>query len=422
MSLIFLSHAHKDKETIDLINQRLILSGIPTWYDSNSLNNGDSLHGKIVEGISNAKVFCLFYSTHAAVSGNVRFEIEHAIKRKVSDPSFQVRLYLIDDIGIPPELKIWVYKRLSNVTNKISFIIDDLKGCFNMVNLPSHHKNYSLRTDAMGIAHEITGGNVYGSYFIDEESSLLLFLKESSKEVSAYELSICKKLGHRFLPKYTFSNQGRVEKFGIDLVEGRSVLSISSWEGGNGMGEHFFSLIDLNTFEEFTYREGRLYAYYEGPISPLVRLGDGLFISDQSFFELAQKYDFFEKTGPDRKNWFYANSIWLARNNDKSNFGRIEFIPFESGLESDLETRLKGDGCEWFMWERGPIVHLDDKTGRRYIAIATASRYNKFDRLKKIKDGISFTVDDQKYDLLLEGEKWKLIEILNDSQSSKTRS
>lgn len=410
MSSIFLSHAHTDKGFVSEVNGKLNSSGIGTWYDTNSLTNGDGLHRGIVAGISNAKVFCLFYSKDAAISENVRFEIAHAIQKKVSDPSFQICVFILDEVEAPKELAIWKYTRLSNIENKVSFVLEDLKN--RVPALVRSSVVYSLGAEALDVAHEIIGYKVFGSHFIDRESSLLLILKGSHKDACAYEACIYKKLGERrFVLKSTFIGQGRVQKFGIDQVEGRSILSISSWEGGNGMGEHFFSLVDLNTLEQFSYNEGRLYAYYEGPISPEVKLNDGLFISEESFYELTQRYEFFEKEEVDRKNWFYANCIWFARNNDKSNFGRIDFIPFESGLdENDLHKKIDGVGCQWLMGERGPIVYRDVQTGAKYIAIATASRYNEFKDLKLTKNGISFSVDKQRFELEREDGEWRLLE------------
>lgn len=412
MSLIFLSHAHKDKDFVNEVNRQLNSSGVGTWYDSSSLANGDRLHHEIVQGISNAKVFCLFYSKDAATSGNVQFEIDHAITKSVSDSSFQICIFLLDEVGVPKVLGTRIYTRLTNIENKISFVLEDLKKRVPSSDLVRSSVTYSLGAEASDVAHEMIGHRVFGSHFIDQESSLLLILKGSVKDACAYEACIYKKLGgRRFVQKYTFTGQGRVEKFGIDQVEGRSILSISSWEGGNGMGEHFFSLIDLNTFEEFSYKEGRLYAYYEGPISPVVRLNDGLFISEKSFYVLTQKYDFFEKEDVDKKCWFYANRIWLVKNNDKSNFGRIDFISFETGLdENDLIKKVDGVGCQWLMGERGPIVYKDVQSGMKYIAMATASRYNEFKDLKLTINGISFSVDKQKFELERENDGWRLLE------------
>ena len=410
MSSIFLSHAHNDKGFVSEVNGKLNSSGIRTWYDTTSLANGQGLHSEIVKGISSAKVFCLFYSKDAAMSENVRFEIAHAIQKKVSDPSFQICVFILDEVEAPKELAIWKYTRLSNIENKVSFVLEDLKN--RVPALVRSSVVYSLGAEALDAAHEIIGHKVFGSHFIDQESDLLLILKASADDACAYEACLYKKLGgRRFVLKYTFTGQGRVEKFGIDQVEGRSILSISSWEGGNGMGEHFFSIVDLNTFEDFSYKEGRLYAYYEGPISPVVRLNDALFISEQSFFELTQKYEFFEKDDVDTNYWFYANRMWLAKNNDKSNFGRIDFIPFESGLnENDLHKKIDGVGCQWLMGERGPIVYRDVQTGAKYIAMATASRYKEFKDLKLTKNGISFSVDKQKFELERENDGWRLLE------------
>jgi hypothetical protein len=289
--------------------------------------------------------------------------------------------------------------------------LEDLKGRVPSFHFTRSSITYSLGAEALDVAHEIIGHRVYGSHFIDQELNLLLILKGSSTDACAYEACIYKKMGRRFSLKYTFAGHGRVQKFGIDQVEGRSILSISSWEGGNGMGEHFFSLVDLNTLEQFSYNEGRLYAYYEGPISPAVKLSEGLFISEQSFYELTQKYEFFEKEEIDRNHWFYANRLWLAKNNDKSNFGRIDFVPFESGFDdNDLNKKIDGVGCQWLMGERGPIVYKNIQSGKKYIAMATVSRYNEFKDLILTKNGISFSVDKQKFELEREDNEWRLLE------------
>ncbi|UXI17726.1 exostosin-1 [Sarcoptes scabiei] len=54
---IFLSYQHDSQKQVLEIRKKLELSGFPCWMDTKSLGAGDSLYGKIYEGISRAKVF-----------------------------------------------------------------------------------------------------------------------------------------------------------------------------------------------------------------------------------------------------------------------------------------------------------------------------------------------------------------------------
>jgi hypothetical protein len=62
------------------------------------------------------------------------------------------------------------------------------------------------------------------------------------------------------------------------------------------------------------------------------------------------------------------------------------------------------------MGERGPIVYKNIQSGKKYIAMATVSRYNEFKDLILTKNGISFSVDKQKFELEREDNEWRLLE------------
>ena len=81
MPNIFISHASRDKQTIlNIINP--LPKRIGRWIDQERIVAGDSISGKIENGIRNCDLFLLFVSPEAVRSEWIKTEVEIALKKE----------------------------------------------------------------------------------------------------------------------------------------------------------------------------------------------------------------------------------------------------------------------------------------------------------------------------------------------------
>lgn len=70
---VFISHASGDKTFVDRLTADLAQRGVSLWYDKLDLRIGDSVPGKINEGLASSKYFITVLSPRS-VSLNCGFE------------------------------------------------------------------------------------------------------------------------------------------------------------------------------------------------------------------------------------------------------------------------------------------------------------------------------------------------------------
>jgi len=97
----FLSHNKADKEVARSIGAHLILTGIDVWFDDWEIQAGDSIPGKLNEGLSAFDAFILLWSVHANKSNWVRQELHSAIMRAMSSGSAKIVPCLLDETPLP---------------------------------------------------------------------------------------------------------------------------------------------------------------------------------------------------------------------------------------------------------------------------------------------------------------------------------
>jgi hypothetical protein len=83
---IFLSHNKLDAGDARGLGGHLQLVGASVWLDEWEIQPGDSIPGKLNEGLERFDVFLVLWSAHAAGSRWVRSEIESAIHAVIADP------------------------------------------------------------------------------------------------------------------------------------------------------------------------------------------------------------------------------------------------------------------------------------------------------------------------------------------------
>lgn len=150
--MIFLSHNHKDKPIVEPIaNELCRVFGVnEVFYDSWSIQPGDSLIGKMNEGLSRAKLFLLFLSKNSLTSDMVSLEWKNALLKSTSSRCKFVPVRL-DDSPIPQVLSDTAYLDLyaNGLDITLRQIIDIAKGintyrqsCFLQSNLLATIKRF----------------------------------------------------------------------------------------------------------------------------------------------------------------------------------------------------------------------------------------------------------------------------------------
>ena len=77
---VFISYSRRDEDFIKQLYQKLIDSGISTWYDRKNIEVGNQWAADIVLGIKECKIFVLVVSPDSTASVNVRKEVDLAMR------------------------------------------------------------------------------------------------------------------------------------------------------------------------------------------------------------------------------------------------------------------------------------------------------------------------------------------------------
>lgn len=100
--LVFLSHNKMDAELARELGLQLQFYGAQVWLDEWQIRAGDSIPGKLNEGLGRFTEFVLVWSEHASRSGWVRAELETAISRSLERGDARVIPIRLDDTPLPP--------------------------------------------------------------------------------------------------------------------------------------------------------------------------------------------------------------------------------------------------------------------------------------------------------------------------------
>lgn len=101
---VFISHASSDKPFVDRLVADLAERSIPVWYDKIDLRIGESVPGKINEGIAECKYFAIVLSPESVSSAWVVEELNAALMKQVASGGTFVLPILLMDCTIPPLL------------------------------------------------------------------------------------------------------------------------------------------------------------------------------------------------------------------------------------------------------------------------------------------------------------------------------
>jgi hypothetical protein len=105
MAYIFLSHSHADKPFARKLAASLRGNGHSVWIDEAEINIGDSLIGKIREGLDKVDYVCAILSKSSIDSQWVQKELDIASNREIDEKRVVVLPLLISDIELPGFLR-----------------------------------------------------------------------------------------------------------------------------------------------------------------------------------------------------------------------------------------------------------------------------------------------------------------------------
>ena len=101
MSKIFLSHTSSDKPFVRKLAADLRNNGHTVWIDEAEINIGDSLIGKIREGLDNVDYVAAVLSKKSIKSEWVIRELDIASNREIKEKKVIVLPILIEEVELP---------------------------------------------------------------------------------------------------------------------------------------------------------------------------------------------------------------------------------------------------------------------------------------------------------------------------------
>lgn len=98
----FISYNIADKTQARAIGANLVLVGADVWFDAWKISAGDSIPGKLDEGLESFDCFLLLWSASAEKSNWVRKELSAAITRSVEKRTAKTIPCILDSTPLPP--------------------------------------------------------------------------------------------------------------------------------------------------------------------------------------------------------------------------------------------------------------------------------------------------------------------------------
>jgi len=102
---VFISHSSKDKPAVIALAEALRARGIDAWLDQWEIAPGDSIVGKINEGLDQAEAGIVVFSKHTMASAWVEAELHYLIYARVQEGKLLVPVVVGDEVNIPPLIR-----------------------------------------------------------------------------------------------------------------------------------------------------------------------------------------------------------------------------------------------------------------------------------------------------------------------------
>ncbi len=107
----FLSHNKKDKEIAREIAMFLVAEDVNVWFDEWEVSAGDSIVGKIDDGLKDCSHFIILWSANASTSSWVRKELRVALAKAIESGAPRVIPVRLDSTPVPALLADLRYVR-----------------------------------------------------------------------------------------------------------------------------------------------------------------------------------------------------------------------------------------------------------------------------------------------------------------------
>ena len=104
---VFLSYNKANVAVARSVGAHLSLAGVDVWIDEWEIRAGDSIPGRLNEGLQGFDTFVVLWSTHACRSDWVRKELNTAIMQALQDKTSQTRIIpcRLDTTPLPPLIR-----------------------------------------------------------------------------------------------------------------------------------------------------------------------------------------------------------------------------------------------------------------------------------------------------------------------------
>lgn len=124
---VFISHASADKPFVDRLVGDLAKRGIDVWYDKLDIQLGDSIPGKINEGLSASKYFAIVLSPDSVSSKWVTEELNAALVTQIASSGTFLLPLMLKTCQVPPLL---AHRRYADFRTDYDAALSELLGVF----------------------------------------------------------------------------------------------------------------------------------------------------------------------------------------------------------------------------------------------------------------------------------------------------
>lgn len=188
----FISHSSKDKPLVLKIADQLREKGV--WLDTWEMDAGDSLSDKIEKGIDEARNFVIILSKNSIESSWVKYELNMAIIKYLSNENYRIITVRIDDVNIPLRLQPFLRIESSNPTEIATKILeaDSSTGAgFKILKRQFVNRNDEIDSlTTMLYERETKFINIIGFYGIGKTSLIRETLKRVYTSPSSVEINL----------------------------------------------------------------------------------------------------------------------------------------------------------------------------------------------------------------------------------------
>ena len=125
---VFLSYNSADKGLARKIGAHLVIVGVDVWFDEWEIQAGDSVPGRLDEGLKDFDVFVLLWSSAANKSQWVRQELNTAITRTIARGSGKIIPCKLDNTPLPPLIEDRHYVDMNDTQTGIDVLVGDITG------------------------------------------------------------------------------------------------------------------------------------------------------------------------------------------------------------------------------------------------------------------------------------------------------